>query len=109
MHLSSSLLTFLSGNLPAGCFHSVLCFDLLLFCFLSKGQKLWAVWTHQVHPPGGPGHHVVRLGLGPGERSEQQVLQAEGGRREGRVWPAHSQEEEDLRWETDLTRSSLRI
>lgn len=84
MHLSSSLLTFSSGNLLAGCFHSVLCFD-LLFCFLSKGQKLWPVWSHQVHPPGGPGHHVVRLGLGSGERSEQQVLQAEGGRREGRV------------------------
>lgn len=62
----------------------------------SSGQKLWSVWTHQIHPPGGPGHHVVRLGLGPGERSEQQVLQAEGGGREGRVRPAHSEEEEDL-------------
>lgn len=64
---------------------------------LSAGQKLWPLRTHQVHPPGGPGHHVLRLGLGPGERPEQQVLQAEGGGREGRVRQAHHQEEEALR------------
>lgn len=60
------------------------------------GEKLWSVWTHQVHPPGGPGHHVLRLRLGPGEHPKQQVLQAEGSRGEGRVRSAHHQEEEDL-------------
>lgn len=68
-----------------------------LVCVSCKGEKLWSVWTHKVHPPGGPGHHVVRLCLGSRERSEHQVLQAEGSRREGRVWPAHREEEEDLR------------
>lgn len=74
------------------------------------GQKLWSVWTHQVHPPGGPGHHVVRLRLGPGERPEQQVLQAEGSRREGRVRAAHGEEEEGLSWEeqTDSISPSFR-
>lgn len=74
------------------------------------GQELWPVWTHQVHPPGGPGHHVVRLRLGPGERPEQQVLQAEGGRREGRVRAAHGEEEEGLSWgaQTDSASASFR-
>lgn len=79
----------------------------LWLVFPRKGQELWSFWTHQVHPPGGPGHHVIRLGLGSGERSEQQVLQAEGGRREGRVRPAHGEEEEDLRCEKRTSPESL--
>jgi len=66
-------------------------------CLLLSGQKLWPFWTHQVHSSGGPGHHVVRLRLGTGERPEHQVFQAEGGRGEGRVRQAHGEEEEGLK------------
>lgn len=76
--------------------------DLFTVLLPPSGQKLWPFWTHQVHSPGGPGHHIVWLGLGPGQRSEQQVLQAEGSRREGRLRPAHREEEEDLEASWDV-------
>ena len=73
----------------------------------SPGQKLRPLRTHEVHPSGGPGHHVVRLGLGPGERPEHQVLQAEGGRGEGRVRQAHGEEEEGVERQTPVSTGHL--
>lgn len=77
-----------------------------LFC--SPGEELWALGSDQVHTPGGPGHHILRLGLGPGECPEHQVLQAESSRRARRLRKTLRQEAKNhLRQQTEGEGTSL--
>lgn len=59
--------------------------------FFFSGQELWKVWTHQIHPLGGPGHHPVWLALDSRHCPESQDPHDQGRWNETGLQQASSQ------------------
>ena len=62
------------------------------------GEKLWSLWSHQVHSSRGPGHHAVRVPLGVRYCHEPQVPHVQGWGHETTVRSAVHQEKVTIQW-----------